>query len=202
MNTEVRTHYRTCHLCEAMCGVEIQHRGAEIVSIRGDKADFFSQGHVCPKAVALKDLQDDPDRLRRPVKRVGGEWVEISWAEAFDLVEQGLKGVQQAHGRDAVALYVGNPSAHNTGALLLLPALVASLRTRNRYSATSVDQLPVMLASHQMFGHQALLPIPDLDRPGFGAASEPDWDALEPVRLPEVPADLIEDIAEERRSAS
>ncbi|MDP2226519.1 MAG: molybdopterin-dependent oxidoreductase, partial [Moraxellaceae bacterium] len=162
-----RLHYRTCHLCEAMCGVEIQHVGTEIRAIRGDKADAFSQGHVCPKAVALKDLQDDPDRLRRPVKRVGEEWVEISWDEAFSLVEDNLKRVQRDHGRDAVALYVGNPTAHNPGALMLLPALVGSLRTKNRYSATSVDQLPVMLASYQMFGHQALLPIPDLDRTDF-----------------------------------
>ncbi|MFN3586252.1 MAG: molybdopterin oxidoreductase family protein [Moraxellaceae bacterium] len=160
-------HYRTCHLCEAMCGIEIQHHEGEIRAIRGDKADPFSGGHVCPKAVALKDLQEDPDRLRRPVKRVGDDWVEISWDEAFALVETNLRRVQRDHGRDAVALYVGNPTAHNTGALLMLPALVGSLRTKNRYSATSVDQLPVMLASLQMFGHQALLPVPDLDRTDF-----------------------------------
>jgi len=160
-------HFRICHLCEAMCGVVIEHRDGEILSIKGDKDDPFSRGHICPKAVALKDLHEDPDRLRRPVKRVGDDWVEISWDEAFTLVETNLRRVQRDHGRDAVGLYVGNPTAHNTGALMMLPALIGSLGTKNRYSATSVDQLPVMLASLQMFGHQALLPVPDLDRTDF-----------------------------------
>lgn len=167
MSSPVSQHFRTCHLCEAMCGVVIEHEGDAIVSIKGDKQDPFSRGHVCPKAVALKDLQEDPDRLRRPLKRVGSDWVEISWEQAFDEVESGLRRVRQEFGNDAVGIYVGNPTAHNTGALLLLAPLLGVLRTRNRFSATSVDQLPHMLASLEMFGHQALFPIPDLDRTDF-----------------------------------
>jgi len=163
-----RTHLRTCHLCEAMCGVAISHDEAgRILSIKGDHDDPFSRGHVCPKAVALQDLQEDPDRLRRPLKRVGPDWVEIGWDEAFDEVERQLGRIRREHGNDAVGLYVGNPSAHNTGALLMLIPLFAALRTRNRYSATSVDQLPTMLASLQMFGNAALFAVPDLDRTDF-----------------------------------
>ena len=51
------THYRACHLCEAICGLEIKTNGSEIVSIKGDKEDPFSRGHICPKAVAIKDIQ-------------------------------------------------------------------------------------------------------------------------------------------------
>ncbi len=164
---QARAHYRTCHLCEAMCGVVIEEAQGVIASIKGDRDDPFSQGHICPKAVALKDLQEDPDRLRRPLKRVGQDWVEVSWEEAYELVEQNLKKVQAQHGRDAVALYVGNPTAHHAGALLMLAPLIAALGTRNRFSATSVDQLPHMLANLEMFGHQAQFPIPDLDRTDF-----------------------------------
>lgn len=167
MSSSSNLHYRTCHLCEAMCGVVIEHQAGEVVSIKGDKADPFSAGHICPKAVALKDLHEDPDRLRRPMKRVGNDWVEISWDEAFSEVEHNLKRIQKQYGRDAVGVYVGNPTAHNPGALLMLGPLLASLRTRNRFSATSVDQLPNMLANLEMFGHQALFPIPDLDRSDF-----------------------------------
>jgi anaerobic selenocysteine-containing dehydrogenase len=157
-------HYRTCTLCEAMCGVEIEHEGERVLAIRGDKDDVLSRGHICPKAVALQDVQNDPDRLRRPMIRSGSEWREVAWAEAYDLVERRIRGVQQAHGRDAVASYLGNPTVHSLGAILFAPGLVRALRSRNRYTATSVDQLPHHVAAQQMFGHGLLLPVPDLDR--------------------------------------
>jgi anaerobic selenocysteine-containing dehydrogenase len=163
----VDTHYRTCHLCEAMCGVAIEHRRGEILAIRGDDADVLGRGHVCPKAVALEDLHLDPDRLTRPVKRIGDRFVEIEWSEAFALVETNVKRIWAAHGRDAVGLYVGNPTAHQPGALLMLAPFLLTLRTANRFSASSVDQLAVMFASHEMFGNATLTTVPDLDRTDF-----------------------------------
>lgn len=154
----------TCPLCEAACGVVVTTRGGVVADIRGDSDDPASRGHICPKAVALKDLHEDPDRLRHPVKRVGAEWVEISWREAIDLVVQGVRGVQRRHGRDALAVYLGNPTVHSLGAMLFAPAFSKSLGTRNRYSATSVDQLPHHLASLFSFGHPLLIPVPDIDR--------------------------------------
>ncbi len=157
-------HFRTCALCEAMCGLVVETDGARITSIRGDADDPFSRGHICPKAVALQDLYEDPDRLRQPVKRVGSAWQPIGWSEAYALVEQGLKRVQRTHGRGAVAIYVGNPTVHSFGASVFVPRFMKSLRTKNRYSATSVDQLPHHLAALWMFGHPLLIPIADLDR--------------------------------------
>src|SRR3990167_4087394 len=92
------THQGVCNLCEAICGLTFQVQGERIISIKGNDADPFSRGHICPKAVALKDVQEDPDRLRRPVRRVGSEWVEISWDQAFDLVASNLSQVRQQHG--------------------------------------------------------------------------------------------------------
>jgi anaerobic selenocysteine-containing dehydrogenase len=161
------THFRTCNLCEAMCGIAIELEGERILSIRGDADDPFSRGHVCPKAVALQDLHHDPDRLRRPLRRRGEAWEEIGWDEAFDEAARRLTAIQAAHGREAVAVYQGNPTVHNYGSTLYGQVLLRSLGTRNRYSATSVDQLPQMLAALLMFGHQLLLPVPDLDRTSF-----------------------------------
>jgi anaerobic selenocysteine-containing dehydrogenase len=157
-------HFRSCTLCEAMCGIVIESDQGQITSIRGDADDAFSRGHICPKAVALKDLHEDPDRLRRPVKRVGADWVEIGWSEAFDLVARGLERVRTRHGRNAIASYLGNPTVHSLGAMMFGPAFIKSLGSRNRYSATSVDQLPHHLAALWMFGHPLLIPIPDIDR--------------------------------------
>jgi anaerobic selenocysteine-containing dehydrogenase len=162
-----RTHYRTCPLCEATCGLAIEVEGDRVTSIRGDDDDVFSAGYICPKATALADLHADPDRLRRPLRRVGDDWEEMEWDDAFDLVAHRLKLIQQAYGRDAVAVYQGNPTAHNLGLLTYGQVFLRRLGTRNLYSATSADQLPHMLSSLTMFGHQVLFPVPDIDRTDF-----------------------------------
>jgi anaerobic selenocysteine-containing dehydrogenase len=157
-----------CNLCEAICGLEITIEGREVVGVRGNPADPLSRGHVCPKGVAIGDVYADPDRLRRPVRHVGegpdARWEEIGWDEAFDLVADRLAAVINEHGDDALGVYLGNPNAHSLGSMTHGTAMFKSFRTRNRYSATSVDQLPHQLVAHLMFGHQLFLPIPDIDR--------------------------------------
>ncbi len=160
-------HYRACNLCEAICGIEIKHENGVVLSIAGDKLDPFSRGHVCPKAVALKDVYEDANRLKMPVKRFGDEWREISWAAAFDEIEAKIKDVQTRGGRNAVAIFQGNPSVHNFGTLLNSGELLKTLKTQNSFSATSTDQLPHHFAAWTMFGHPLLMPIPDLDRTGY-----------------------------------
>jgi anaerobic selenocysteine-containing dehydrogenase len=162
---ELRT--LTCPLCEATCGLEVELRQGMIEKLRGDALDPFSRGHVCPKAAALPDLHSDPDRLRQPMLRGPSGWQEVSWDRALNEAAAGLRRVQAQGGRDAVALYLGNPMVHNYEALLHVHLLSRALGTRQRYSATSVDQLPHQLAAFQMFGHQLLLPVPDLDRIDF-----------------------------------
>lgn len=165
--TATHTHYRTCNLCEAMCGLVIHLDGETILSIQGDKEDPFSQGHICPKAVALQDIYHDPDRLREPMRRTAHGWEVIGWDEAFEEVISNLKRIQKEHGRDAVGIYQGNPNVHNLGSLLFGPPFIRTLRTRNIFSATSVDQLPHHFAAYFMFGHFLLLPIPDIDRTDY-----------------------------------
>jgi anaerobic selenocysteine-containing dehydrogenase len=161
-------HHRTCHLCEASCGIrmEVDAAGA-IRDLRGDEEDPFSRGYVCPKVMGLVDVHTDPDRLTTPVRRRGGDWEPIGWEEAFDLVASRLREIRRRHGKDAVAVYQGNPTAHNLGLLTYGQLFLRRLGTRNLYSATSADQLPHMLSSLLMFGNQLLLPVPDLDRTDY-----------------------------------
>ena len=167
-----QTHYRACHLCEAICGLKIETEGDEILSIKGDPDDPLSRGHICPKAVALRDIHEDPDRLRYPVRRVTKDdgstsWEEMSWPDALDFAAQGLMNAHKEYGVDSIGVYLGNPSVHNYGMLTHQNYLFRWLRTKNRYSATSVDQLPHHLTSLWLFGHKSLFPIPDIDRSDY-----------------------------------
>jgi anaerobic selenocysteine-containing dehydrogenase len=152
-----------------MCGLVIQTEGDKVTDIRGDKNDPLSRGHVCPKAVALQDIHEDRDRLRKPMKRIRtapGEYqhVVIEWSEALDLAADALASAVEKYGVDGVGAYFGNPSVHNYGMLTHQRNLFRHIRTRNRFSATSVDQLPHHLVSLWCFGHMLLHPIPDVDR--------------------------------------
>ncbi len=162
-----RTSYAVCMLCEASCGLEVEHDGESVLSVRGDAADPFSRGHICPKGVALADLQNDPDRLRRPVRRKGDRWEEISWDDALDLAVSRIHAIQQRHGRDAVGVYTGNPSVHSYAGFLAGAFFADELGSRQRFSATSVDALPRVVASTLMYGNQAIVPVPDIDRTDF-----------------------------------
>jgi anaerobic selenocysteine-containing dehydrogenase len=165
--SEIKIHYRTCNLCEAMCGLEIQHKEKKVISIVGDKNDVLSKGHICPKALALKDLYEDKDRLKTPLKRTSSGWKEISWEAAFNEIESEVKRIQQKYGQNAIGTYNGNPNVHNVGLLLYGAPFLRSLKTKQKYSATSVDQLPHHIASLKMFGHQMLIPIPDIDHTDY-----------------------------------
>ena len=162
--TNEQTHFRTCNLCEAMCGIVIQHDGEKVLSIKGDKNDPFSKGYICPKATALQDLHEDPDRLRHPVERTANGWKEISWPDALDKVAAGIQSVQKKHGQNAFGIYLGNPNVHNLGGMLTIKHLLSSIKTRSRFSATSIDQLPHHIVSMHLFGHMLRIPVPDVNR--------------------------------------
>lgn len=157
----------TCPLCEAMCGLLVEVDGRRIRAVRGDPDDPFSRGYICPKAAALVDLHDDPERVAAPLIRTASGWREVTWDEALDRAAGGLASIRRRHGRDAVALYYGNPVAHNLGLLTHGLAFRQALGTGNVYSASSADQLPQMLAALRMFGHFGLIPVPDVDRTDF-----------------------------------
>jgi len=163
----IKTHFRTCNLCEAMCGLEITYKNTEIIAIKGDKKDPLSRGHICPKATALEDLHFDKNRLKTPLKRTANGWVDISWEAAFDEVATQIQRIQKKYGKNAVGSYNGNPNVHNIGLMLFGAPFLRSIGSNQKYTATSVDQLPHHFASLMMFGHYLMFPIPDIDRTDF-----------------------------------
>ncbi|MBA3263082.1 MAG: molybdopterin-dependent oxidoreductase [Thermoleophilaceae bacterium] len=157
-------HYRTCPFCEATCGLEVETQGRDVVSVRGDEQDVLSYGFICPKAFGLKQLHEDPDRLTTPLIRRDGELVEATWDEAFDEIDRRLTPLLAEHGRNAVAVYIGNPNAHNLSSLAYGPVWLRALGTQNIYSASTVDQMPKQVSAGLMFGTMLSVPVPDVDR--------------------------------------
>jgi anaerobic selenocysteine-containing dehydrogenase len=180
--------YRTCPLCEATCGLELTIEDGRVSKIRGDDQDVYSKGFLCPKGPGLIDLHDDPDRVRTPLIRDGDGFRPAGWDEAFAEIDRRLGPILEAGGRDATALYLGNPSAHNMEALIYGRVFAKALGTKNIFTATTVDQMPKYVSAGLMFGHQISIPVPDLDRTDYllalGAnplasngslATAPDW---------------------------
>ena len=166
-------HYRTCHLCETMCGIVVEHDGGRILAIRGDKDDVLSQGNICPKTTGLQDIHNDPDRLSKPLKRVrkdsaaksfDDEWVDVEWEEAFDYVAQQLAGLQREFGKEAVGSYCGRSVAHNIGALLSIDPLRRVIGSKHVYTGSTYDQVPHNFVWHHMLGHQFFGTVPDINR--------------------------------------
>src|SRR6266536_5393230 len=158
---------RTCHLCEAMCGLMLTVDGNRMTDIRGDADDVLSRGHICPKALALREIHEDPDRLRHPVRRTRSGWEQVTWDEALDEAAARIHALQRRHGRHAVGMYTGNAAVHDHGATLGGPLFGALLGTRNRFDANSQDANPKLFASLRMFGALTSLTVPDVDRTDF-----------------------------------
>ena len=180
--------FRTCPLCEATCGLEVTHRDGKVIRIRGDRADVFSHGFICPKGSTLGKLDEDPDRLRTPLVKRDGRHEPATWDEAFAAIASRLVPIVAEHGADAVGVYLGNPNVHSMSGVLYPRVLLKMLRTKSIFSAATVDQMPKHVSSGLMFGHPDLIPVPDLDRTShllmLGAnpyesngslATAPDW---------------------------
>ncbi|MCU1389534.1 MAG: anaerobic dehydrogenase, typically selenocysteine-containing [Ilumatobacteraceae bacterium] len=164
---DVRTVFRTCPLCEAGCGLEITLKGDRVTRIRGDRDDVFSHGFICPKGSTLRQLHEDPDRLRKPLVKRGGVHVEVEWDEAWQVVRDGIAGIIDRHGRESIAVYQGNPSAHSLSAMTFGRTLSQAVGTRQHYSASTVDQMPRQVAAAYVFGTAVSVPVPDLDRTDY-----------------------------------
>ena len=163
-----RTALRICPLCEANCGLELRISGSSVISSRGDKADVFSHGFICPKGVSLGEVAADPTRVRTPLVRdPAGEWVPATWEQAFDVVRERLGAVIRNHGAESVGMFLGNPNVHSLSGAFMLPALIKAIGTSQRYSASTVDQMPKQAASAMMYGTALSIALADIDRTDY-----------------------------------
>jgi anaerobic selenocysteine-containing dehydrogenase len=166
---ERRTVHRVCPFCEATCGLKLTIEGDRVVSVRGDENDPFSRGFVCPKAVGVKELHHDPDRLKKPLRRTATGWEEIGWDEAFAYAAERLTAIRAEHGNDAIGMYTGNPVVHDLGAILYRPVLARALASKSLFNSSAIDTLPKIVQTGVMFGRPfpTAVPVPDIDRTDY-----------------------------------
>lgn len=164
MNKVSRTALRICPLCEATCGLVLTIDDEQVTGARGDRDDVFSHGFICPKGASFAELDNDPDRLQRPLVRRNGEFVETDWADAFAAAAEGLQRVIGSTGGKSVGMYLGNPSAHTIAGGLYAPQLIRALGTRHVYTASTLDQMPKQVACGYLFGNPFAFTVPDVDR--------------------------------------
>lgn len=158
------TALRICPFCEATCGLALTVEDGRVTDVRGDEDDVFSAGYLCPKGVALSQLDEDPDRLRAPMVRKGEGFAEATWDEAFEVADAALNGVIARHGRQALGFYGGNPNTHNVSGTLYTPVMARAMGSHHVYSASTLDQMPKHVAVALMYGDKFSIPVPDVDR--------------------------------------
>ena len=163
----ITTHFRTCPLCEAMCGLEVQVTDGRVTRIRGDREDVWSKGYLCPKGTALGHLHHDPDRIRVPMIRTGDRWDEVTWEAAFARCDELIAAVIESHGQDAISCYIGNPTAHNFSLGRYVGLFIGLAGLPVVYSAGTVDQWPKNLTSMLMYGGMWSIPTPDVPRTDY-----------------------------------
>lgn len=156
-------HQRTCPLCEGMCGVTVAVEGGQVATVRPNRHDVWSLGHICPKGTTLGALHDDPDRLRTAMVRDGSEWKSASWDVALERLEELAQGVRDRHGPHAFAAYGGNMAGKDATLSRYSGLMLATSGIQQVYSSGTVDQHPKNLSAMLMFGNEWKIPIPDLD---------------------------------------
>ncbi|MBY0400614.1 molybdopterin-dependent oxidoreductase [Myxococcota bacterium] len=158
---------RSCPTCEACCGlrVHVDREKQAIVRIDGDPDDFRSRGYLCPKSQAMKAVYEDPDRIKRPLrKRADGSFEEIGWDEAFAYAAQKLRLIREQYGPQAVGVFIGEPTGHNLGALLYTTLFMRALETPRAFSSATMDQFPKNVTLKLMYGDGWMFVIPDVKR--------------------------------------
>lgn len=159
-----------CGICEASCGLiaTVSADDTEILKLRGDPDHPNSEGFICPKGTAFGAVRNDPDRVLAPLERQGdGSFKPVSWEAALDGIGARLRAIVREHGREAVGVYLGNPNAWNYGAFLWLFGMVAALKTKHFYTASSLDINNYWAVGDLLYGHNLVTPFPDIAHTEF-----------------------------------
>lgn len=155
-----------CRLCEGTCGLIAEVESDRLVGLRGDPSDPVSEGFVCQVAQESPRALRHPERVRTPLRRVGGELVPASWEEAVADIGERLRAVRGQSGASSLALYLGDAVQRSSSTLLRALAVGVGLGTPNIFSTLCSGQGPALRATELVVGHPMHL-LSDLGRAHF-----------------------------------
>lgn len=158
-----------CRICEPLCGMVATVEDGRLTQLRPDDDHPLSRGYACPKGIAMTGVQNDPDRVLYPLKRVGGpgEFERTTWEQALGDIATRLRRLRDARGPDSIAWYMGNPGAFSYSHTLWVKGFLDGLGSPHYYSAGSQDVNNRFAASALLYGSPLVVPIPDLKRTHF-----------------------------------
>src|SRR4051794_38556149 len=157
-----------CRICEAHCGMVATVEDGRVTKLRPDPDHPLSRGYACPKGIAMTDVQNDPDRVTHPLRRLpGGGFERVSWDEALADIGARLRSIRGEHGPASIGWYMGNPGAFSYSHVLWVKGFLDALGSPHYYTAGSQDVNNRFAASALMYGSPLVVPIPDLQRTSF-----------------------------------
>lgn len=158
-----RTVRSFCRVCPSVCGIRVDIEGDQVVAVHGDRENPFSRGYTCPKGRALPLIHHHPDRLERPMLRVGGELAETSWQACLDDLGTRLRGIITQHGPAAVAVNFGTGIGMDAAGYRIAEALHRAIGTPAKFSPLTIDGTAKVLVAELMGGSAALTGRPDYE---------------------------------------
>jgi anaerobic selenocysteine-containing dehydrogenase len=153
-----------CRICEAACGLVATVEDGRVTALRPDPAHPLSWGFACPKGIAMTEVQNDPDRVLSPLRRVDGRLEPCSWDDAIADIGGRLRSLRDREGLSAAGWYMGNPSAFSSSHPLWVKGFLDAIGSRHYYTASSQDVSNRFAASALLYGSPVVVPIPDLER--------------------------------------
>ena len=150
----------SCVLCAQNCGLEVIAEGSKILKVRADRENPRSQGFICRKGANIAFFQNNPERLKFPLKRVGDRFERISWRQALDEIAAKLKEIHGAHGPRSIAFMGGGGQGCHFQSLFGVPFL-RGLGSYNHYSALAQEHTGLFWVEGKGYGRQSMHSSPD-----------------------------------------
>lgn len=158
-----------CRVCEPSCGLLAEVDNNTIQRLQPDKTHPVSQGFACHKGVNYLAIHQDPDRLDTPLQRLGsrqpgeGQWQSQDWDSSLAAVGSKLNAIRDQYGPDAIAGYIGNPTAFNALGSQGIGDFFMGIGSRRIFNSGTQDCSNKFAAGEAVFGTSTLHPLPDIE---------------------------------------
>lgn len=152
-----------CVLCAQNCGLEVLVENNRIIKVRPDKDNPRSQGYACRKGLSIAYHQHHAQRLTHPLKKVGQEFVPISWDQALTEIAEKLSSIISEHGPRSLAFMgFGGMGGHSEAVFGL--RLLRALGSQYYYNALAGELTGLYWGYGRTVGRQYNATIPDHDQ--------------------------------------